>query len=283
MHCSLCVGVILCLVSAIGVGSVFRISEYRTMEPTDEQRLRWVAGMDQSEWWVQERVFAQMLAFDSSTEEGMGKFKDFINKVKRGGTGTRGRNNFVPTPAPCNGAKIELGQESIVNPLQLHMIGYGNDISKAQRASTNSPTSNVVLQKERYFAFKFDGKVTTALNLQCLVIKHATGLVMDENEYRPSVQERRKEEWEACMTRTGGNDYYRLDLPQIAAKFWDVFGLQEDIDPEQIQEQSLEDVIDKLYAMLWQSHVLPPPPGLPTVLNQQTAVVDVDSDNRTGS
>ena len=125
MHCSLCVGVILCLVSAIGVGSVFRISEYQTMEPTDEQRLRWVTQMDQSKWWVQELVFAQMLAFDSSTEEGMGKFKDFINKVERGGTGRKGRNSLVPTPAPCNGAKIELGQESIENLLQLHMKGYG--------------------------------------------------------------------------------------------------------------------------------------------------------------
>ena len=29
--------------------------------------------------------------------------------------------------------------------------------------------------------------------------------------------------------------------------------------------------------------VLPPTPGLPTVLNQQTAVVDVDSDDNSGS
>ena len=83
MHRSLCVGVILCLVSAIGVGSVFRTVEYRTMEATDEQRLLWVTGMVQSKWWFHERVFAQMLAFDPSTEEGMGKFKDFNNKVKR--------------------------------------------------------------------------------------------------------------------------------------------------------------------------------------------------------
>ena len=80
--------------------------------------------------------------------------------------------------------------------------------------------------KERYFAFKFDGQVTTALDLQCRMIKHFTGLVMDENEYQQHVQERRKEEWEACMTRTGGNDYYMLDLPQIAAKFWEVFVME---------------------------------------------------------
>ena len=141
------------------------------------------------------------------------------------------------------------------------MIGYGNDIAKAQRASTNSPTSNVVLQKERYFAFKFDGQVTTSLDLQCLTIKHVTGLVMDQNEYWPHVQKQRQEQWEACITRTGGSDYYLLDLLKIASKFWNVFGLQEDIDPDEIQGQILKDVIDKLYAMLWQSHVIPPPPG----------------------
>ena len=58
MHRSLCVGVILCLISAIGVGSVFRTVEYRMMKAKDEQRLLWVTGMVQSEWWVHECVFA---------------------------------------------------------------------------------------------------------------------------------------------------------------------------------------------------------------------------------
>ena len=69
------------------------------MEPTDEQRFLWVTGIEQSKSWVQEQVFAQMLAFDPSTEEGMGKFRDVINKVKQGGTGRRGRD-FVQQEMP---------------------------------------------------------------------------------------------------------------------------------------------------------------------------------------
>ena len=96
---------------------------------------------------------------------------------------------------------------------------HDNDITKAQRVSTNSPTSNVVLQKERYFTFKFDCRSTTALDLQCFIIKHVTGLVIDENKFWPYVRERQQQQWKACITRTGGNDYYKLDLPTIVANF----------------------------------------------------------------
>ena len=92
MHRLLCVGGILCLISAIAVGSVFIASEYQTMEPTDEQRLRSVTQMDQSNFFVQEPVVATMLAFDSSTEEGICNFRGFIKKVVQGGTGRSGRN-----------------------------------------------------------------------------------------------------------------------------------------------------------------------------------------------
>ena len=93
----------------------------------------------------------------------------------------------------------------------------------------------MVLQMERYSTFKFDSQVTIALDLQCFIIKYATGLVIDENEFRLSVQERRQQQWEACITKTSGNDYYKLYLTTMAAKFWNVFGLQEGIDPDDIQ------------------------------------------------
>ena len=86
---------------------------------------------------------------------------------------------------------------------------FGNFIAKAQRVSTNSPTSNVVLQTKRYSAFKFSCQV-------------------------PPVQVGQHEQLEACITRTGGDDYYKLDLPTTAAKFWNAVGLQKDINPEDI-------------------------------------------------
>ena len=36
---------------------------------TDEDRLSWIEGMEQSSSWVHERVLAKMLGYDSSTEE----------------------------------------------------------------------------------------------------------------------------------------------------------------------------------------------------------------------
>ena len=73
-----------------------------------------------------------MFGFDLSIEEGMCNFRGFVNNVKQGGTGRRGRN-FVPTPAPYNGVQIELGQESIFNPLHLHMKVFDPRVAKAQR------------------------------------------------------------------------------------------------------------------------------------------------------
>ena len=117
----------------------------------------------------------------------------------------------------------------------------------------------MVVKNKRYFAFKFGSRVTTVLDLQCLIIKHIIVLVMDENEYWPYMPQRRQEQWETCITRTGGDDYYQLDLPMTAAKFWNAFSLQEDIHPDDIQEQTLNSVIDDLCIMVWQSHVLSPP------------------------
>ena len=92
--------------------------------------LLWIAGAEQSKAWVHKWVVVNMLAFDSSTKEGMCNFNGFITTVQFGGTGKRGRNNFVPTPVPCNGVRIDLWQESADNPLHLHMKVFGRDFSR---------------------------------------------------------------------------------------------------------------------------------------------------------
>ena len=168
-------------------------------EVSDEDRLSWIEGMEQSPSWIHERVFAKMLGYDSSTEEGMADFKTFINRVQRGGTGRQGRD-WVPTPAPCNGEKIELDRESVDNPLHLHRRRHGTQRRKDDRAPTDEPTADVVKQKEMYYTFKFDGQITLALDQQYKLIRHVTGLEMDQNDWRLHIEERRQEQWEACLT-----------------------------------------------------------------------------------
>ena len=127
--------------------------------------------MEQSASWIHERIFAQMLGFDSSTDEEMNDFQTFIKTVERGGTGTRGRPSWTPTPDPCNGLKIDLKNESIDNPLHLHKKRFGNDIRSDERASTVEPTANVVKQREIYYAFKLNGDTTLSIQDQYRLIK----------------------------------------------------------------------------------------------------------------
>ena len=84
---------------------------------SDGERLAWIQGMEQSPSWIHERIFAQMLAFDSTTDEGMSDFHTFIKTVERGGTGKqRDRPGWVTRQrslAEENGVKGRQGLGSI--------------------------------------------------------------------------------------------------------------------------------------------------------------------------
>ena len=244
-------------------------------EVSDEERISWIARMGRSPSWVHERVFAKMLGFDSSTDEGMNELKAFINTVEKGGTGRRGRSSWVPLPEPCKGTAIDLRSESVDNPLHLHRRGSGRRIDKSTRASTTEPTVDVVKQHENYYVFHWHSQITLALDEQCKLIRYATGLYMDENEWRPYVMERRQELWRACLTGSGGRDYYLLDVPQIAVKFWYLFGLEEDTEPAEMKDATRDRIIAELYGILWRSHVVEPPSDMPTVFNNKNTFSDV--------
>ena len=142
--------------------------------------------MDQSPSWIHERMFAQMLGFDSSTDKGMSDFQTFIKTVERGGTGRRGRADWTPTPDPCNGLNIDLKNESIDNPLHLHKKWFGSYVRSDERASTVEPTINVVKQREIYYAFKLDADTTLSIQDQYRLIKYDTGQGNDGNKHSHS-------------------------------------------------------------------------------------------------
>ena len=219
-------------------------------EVSDEERLSWIARMGRSPSWVHERVMAKMLGFDSSTDEEMDEFQKFIKTAEKGGTGRPGRPSWVPTPAPCNGEAINLRSESVDNPLHLHRRGTGERVAKRDRASTDEPTVDVVRQHEKYYVFRWHSQFTLNLDVQCRLIRHVTGLQMDQNDYRPHIIERRQEQWESCLTRSGGGrDYYLLDVPQIAVKFWSLFDLEEDTEPGEMNDATHNRIVDKLYGI----------------------------------
>ena len=163
------------------------------------------------------------------------------------------------------------------NPLHLYKKPFGKRIRKADRACTVEPTANVVKQRETYFAFKLDSNVMLAPDLQYMLIRHVTGQEMDENEWRPYIAQRRQQQWEACLAGNGGGDYYRSDLPAIAAKFWYLFDLEDGVEVDDIPGSTLDRIVSELYGILWRSHVIAPPTGMPTVFNQQTVVADASS------
>ena len=99
---------------------------------------------------------------------------------------------------------------------------------------------------------------------------------MDQNDYRPHIIERRQEQWESCLTRSGGGrDYYLLDVPQIAVKFWSLFDLEEDTEPGEMTDATRDMIVDKLYGILWRSHVVAPPSDMPTIVNGRNTFADV--------
>ena len=68
-----------------------------------------------------------------------------------------------------------------------------------------------------------------------------------------------------------------MDLPAIAAKFWYLFDLEDGVEVDDIPGSTLGRIVSELYGILWRSHVIAPPTGMPTVFNQQTAVADASS------
>ena len=64
-------------------------------------------------------------------------------------------------------------------------------------------------------------------------------------------------------------------MPSIATKFWNVFDLDEDIEPGEIEEQAIDRIIDELYGILWRSHVIAPSTDMPRVVNQISMFADV--------
>ena len=133
----------------------------------------------------------------------------------------------------------------------------------------------MVKQRENYYAICWSSGFTLDLDVQCKLIKYATGSYMDKNEWRPSVMERQEEQWGSCLTGSGGRDYYLLDVPQIAVKFWNIFGLEEGTEPAEIDNVTHDRIIDELYVILWLSHVVAPPSNIPTVFNGRNAFPDV--------
>ena len=54
-----------------------------------------------------------------------------------------------------------------------------------------------------------------------------------------------------------------------------MFDLDEDTEPDDIEEQDIERIIGKLYGILWRSHVIAPLTDMPTVANQISLFADV--------
>ena len=62
-------------------------------------------------------------------------------------------------------------------------------------------------------------------------------------------------------------------MPQIAVKFWNVFGLEEGTDPEDINDATRDRIV-VLYRILWRSHVVAPPSAMPRVVNGRNIFPD---------
>ena len=199
---------------------------------------------------------AKQLKFDS-----VGEFVLFLDRLKKGGTGTKQDGTFKPNPSPYS-CKIDLADEH--NIIQFRVVKKGRKEGTAEkRPPITGPTPDVTLQVQQYCIYgnRPSSVKLVPLDKQLEIIQVVTGIGGINTKYRDTVVQRRKEGWAPCIRGGQKNRYYYLDLPHIAFHYASLLGLDIQIDwtnEKDVPTKVLDKLRKELVILLECSYVMAP-------------------------